>query len=243
MTLSSDIHPSSFVGEGVSIGDGSTVGPGAVLLGPLTIGAGTRIGPNAVIGTPPEISSLSQNHAWRGELEHHGVRLGDGVVVREGVTIQQGSTRTTMIGAGTWLLSNAYVAHDVIIGSDAVVSAGARLGGHVVVGPLSNIGMNAAVHQRRSVGAGAMIGMSTPVTRDVPDFAKVYGSPARMHGLNSFVLARLGLDDTQISQIGSLYQSGRPDLGEWRDLPAFAALREWWSTYNAGQDIAWVPTP
>ena len=45
-----------------------------------------------------------------------------------------------------------------------------------------SIGANASILAGVSVGAYALIGMSSVVTKDVPDFALVYGAPARIHG-------------------------------------------------------------
>jgi UDP-N-acetylglucosamine acyltransferase len=44
--------------------------------------------------------------------------------------------------------------------------------------------MNALVHQRRTVGAGAMVGMGSVVTKDVPAGEKWFGNPARFQGEN-----------------------------------------------------------
>lgn len=185
------IHPTAFVGPDVVLGDDARIGPNAVILGPARIGNGVWIGPGAVIGGPPEISSLRQNAAWDADPAYEGVVIGDDVVIRENVTISQGSHRPTTIGTGAWLLTASYVAHDVLVGAGATISAGVRLGGHCVVGDLANLGMNATVHQRRFIGGGAMVGMGAIVARDVPPFAKVYGSPLRLHGVNSYVLAKM----------------------------------------------------
>ncbi len=237
MNLDPHIHPSAFIGDGVTLGADVSIGPAAVLLGPLTVGDRVWIGPGAVVGTPPEISSLHQDRGWAGEAGHRGVTIGDDVVIRESVTIQQGSHRTTSIGDRTWLLSASYVAHDGLVGADVTLSAGARLGGHVVVGGFANIGMNATVHQRRIVGAGAMVGMATPVARDVPPFAKVFGSPARMHGLNEYVLRKIGASDETIAAIAAAYGSGRIDLREATQDAAVEEFARWWATQDAGPTV------
>jgi UDP-N-acetylglucosamine acyltransferase len=162
-----------------------------------------------VIGSPPEITSASQNLAWDGELEHHGVVVGDGVVIRETSTIQQGSRAPTIIGAGSWLLSRTYVAHDCVLGPGVTTSAGVSLGGYARIGEAANIGMNATVHQRRSVGTGAMVGMSSAVTRDVPPFAKAFGVPARVRGANTVGMIRSGFDHEVAEALEAAYSTGR----------------------------------
>ncbi|WP_454129857.1 DapH/DapD/GlmU-related protein [Microbacterium aurum] len=240
MTLNQDIHSTAFIGDGVTLGQDVKVAPGAVLLGPLEVGDRVRIGPNAVIGTPPEISTLSQNTAWTGDLAHHGVRIGDDSVIRESVTIQQGSHRTTTIGSRSWLLSGSYVAHDVLVHDDVTLSAGARLGGHAIVGRYANIGMNAAIHQRRLVGPAAMVGMSTPVTRDIPPFAKVFGSPARMHGLNEHVLRKLGVEEGTISALAAAYAAGDFDLSPHAADSRLSEFARWWADQTVGMLVLGV---
>lgn len=201
MTATARIHPSAVIGTGVELGEGVTVGPHAVIVGPCVIGDRVWVGPGAVIGTPPEISSLPQNAAWDGDLDHFGVRIGDDTVIRELSTIHQGSHRTTTVGSGCWVLNSTYIAHDCLVGDGVTLSAGVRLGGHVVVGDAANLGMGAVVHQRRLIGGGAMVGMGTPVSRDVPPFTKAYGNPPRLHGVNAYTLRAQGFDDAAIRAV------------------------------------------
>lgn len=236
MSTDPRIHPRAFVGDGVTLGDDVTVGPNAVLLGPLTVGDRVWIGPGAVIGTPPEISTLDQNAAWDGELAHHGVVIGDDVVIRELVTISQGSHRPTVVGSGSWLLNTSYVAHDVEIGRSVTLSSGARVGGHAEIGDHVTLGLNATVHQRRSIGAGAMIGMAAAVTRDVLPFSKVYGSPPRRHGLNAYVLRKLGVSDADISDLTARFDSPVVDLAGYAEHPVLGEYLRDWLSPGAGHD-------
>ena len=211
------IHDTAFIGSGVQVGHNVSVGPYAVILGPCVIGDNSFIGPGAKIGSPPEISSLAQNAAWADDIAHAGVIIGRGVVIRDNVVIHQGSHRATTIGDEAWLLNSCYLAHDVQMGTRATVSAGVMVGGHAVIGPRVNIGMGASVHQHRIIGAGAMVGMGTPVTRDVPPFAKVYGSPARVHGVNHVGLERSGLAELAIQALTTRYESGNFDVSDLID--------------------------
>lgn len=225
MAARPNIHPSAIIGDGVRLGADVKIGPSAVILGPAVIGDRVWIGPGVVIGTPPEISTLTQNAAWAGELDHKGVEIGDDTVIRELSTIHQGSLRTTRVGARTWVLNSCYIAHDCLVGDGVTLSAGTRLGGHVQVGDYANLGMNSVVHQRRVIGAGAMVGMGTPISRDVPPFAKAYGSPPRVHGVNEYALKRLGVSKAQIEQLHDAILDG--DVRGLLDGPVADAVRPW----------------
>lgn len=228
MSPSTRIHPSAVLGDGVSLGSGVVVGPNAVLLGPLEIGDNVWIGPAAVLGAPPEISSLPQNAAWEGDLQHEGVIIESDVVIREFCTVSQGSHRPTRVGRSSWLLNTSYVAHDVEVGSSVTLSAGARIGGHAVLGDHVTLGLNSSVHQRRVVGAGSMIGMGSAVSRDVLPFSKVFGSPVRRHGINAHVLRKLGAADSVAAELAHAYETGRIDVSAFSSSPAVeAALRGW----------------
>ena len=228
--MSELISPLAFIGEGVTVGNDVSIGPGAVILGPCVIEDGAWIGPGAQIGAPPEMTDHVQNAAWAGEIAHAGVHIGRGAVIREGAVIHQGSYRATTVGAGSWVLNRAYLAHDVLLGENATVSAGVSIGGHCVIGDRVNIGMNASVHQRTFIGAGCMVGMGTPVARDLPPYVKAFGSPLRIRGVNSIGMQRQGVEEDQIAAIQAAYQAGDLLLDaaavEWRGLLA-ADVAQW----------------
>nr|WP_233613718.1 acyl-ACP--UDP-N- acetylglucosamine O-acyltransferase [Leucobacter edaphi] len=191
------------------------------------------------------MSSLPQNAAWTGELLHAGVRIRAGAVIREGAVIHQGSYRETTVGARSWVLNRAYLAHDVLLGDDATVSAGVSIGGHCVIGDRVNIGMNAVVHQRRIIAPGAMVGMGTPVTRDVPPFAKVYGAPPRLTGVNAVGVERAGHAPELAERLHSLYARGELLAGETAPSPELLAelgtLAEpiaWWRSHESVRPVS-----
>ncbi|MCA0345621.1 MAG: acyl-ACP--UDP-N- acetylglucosamine O-acyltransferase [Actinobacteria bacterium] len=233
--MSERISPLAFIGEGVTVGNDVSIGPGAVILGPCVIEDGAWIGPGAQIGAPPEMTDQVQNAAWTGELAHAGVRICKGAVIREGAIIHQGSYRATTVGAGSWVLNRVYLAHDVLLGENATVSAGVSIGGHCVIGDRVNIGMNASVHQRTFIGAGCMVGMGTPVARDLPPYVKAFGSPLRIRGVNSIGMQRQGVEEDQIAAIQAAYQAGDLLLDatavEWRGLLA-ADVAQWHEREN-----------
>ena len=201
------ISPLAFIGEGVEIGARVVVGPGTVILGPCVIEDDVYIGAGALIGSPPEMTDQQQNAAWAGKLAHAGVRICRGAVIREAAVVHQGSYRATTVGAGSWILNRAYLAHDVLIGEHTTISAGVSIGGHCVIGDRVNIGMNASVHQRVYISTGCMIGMGTPLARDLPPFVKAFGSPARIHGLNRVGMQRYGVADAEIEALSASYES------------------------------------
>ena len=77
----------------------------------------------------------------------------------------------------------------------------------VVVADGANLGLGTSVHQRRYIGRGAMIGMGSVVTRDVPPWAKVFGNPARIHGANAIGMERAGIAADAAASLGEIYSA------------------------------------
>ncbi|MDN5747900.1 MAG: UDP-N-acetylglucosamine acyltransferase [Pseudonocardia sp.] len=227
------IHSSAIISDGVELGADVVVGPHAVLLGPCQIGDGVRIGPGCVIGSAPEITGATQNIALNGDLAHHGVVIGPGSVIRELSTVQQGSLAPTQIGAGCWLLSRAYVAHDCVIDDEVTLSAGVAVGGYARIGYGVTLGMNTTVHQRRIIGPVAMVGMSAAVTRDVPPFAKAFGVPARVRGANVIGMTRRGIAGTDAAELDAKYRVGQEPDHRHVTVPELAAAWRWWTSHHA----------
>ena len=228
MGESTRVHQTAFIGPGVELGADVVVGPFALLLGPTRIGDRVRVGPGVHVGGAPEISTVRQNDPWDGDLDHHEIVIGADTVLRDGVVIHHGSVRPTVVGERCWIFNQAYLAHDVVVGDDVTLSAGVRLGGHVTVRWGANLGLNVSVHQRRTIGALAMIGMGTPVTRDVPPFATAYGTPPRVHGVNRFGMEKLGMPAADIDHVVQGFGSGWDDTVEGLSSGAVRDELEWW---------------
>ena len=176
------------------------IAPSAIILGDVTIGDDVYIGHNTVIGTPPEHGT--RHYAVSGEPHGTHIVIGSGTEIRENVTIHapMAVDGITTIGANCILMSHSHIGHDVTLADDVKVCTGAVLGGYTKAHKGANIGLNATTHQFSTVGAYAMIGMGSVVTKDVPPCGLVYGNPAKLHAANRVGLARAGYawDSTEL---------------------------------------------
>ena len=230
------IHPTAVVAPDAEVGPGCVIGPYVVVCAGVILGPGVVLGPHAVIGTAPEIAGVAQQTPWLHPADGV-VAIGAGTVVREHVTIQRPSREITSVGADCLLMSGAYLAHDTSLADGVVVSAGVRLAGHVQVGAQANLGMGAVVHQFRVVGGGAMVGMGSAVTRDVPPYAKAFGNPARIRGANSVGLRRAGVPADQIAALErALRETATGPAPEAYAAAGLAAASEWFSGATAHGD-------
>jgi UDP-N-acetylglucosamine acyltransferase len=226
--MGNQVHATAIVGPGVDLGADNVIGPYAVITGPCRIGDRNWIGAHVVIGAPAEIRGREPGLPWGGEPLDLGVEVGDDTTLREFTAVHRGTQRVTRIGNRCFVMNKVYVGHDGELGDDVTMAAGVALGGHVTVGAGANLGMGALVHQRRIVGPGAMVGMGAVVTRDVPPFAKAYGSPARVHGVNEVGMSRDGIDPRDIAALGERYGSRTPAADAWTPPEALRTAWEWW---------------
>lgn len=201
------VHPTAVVGPHVVLGAGVVVGPFAVLAGRTEIGDGTWIGPSVAVGTLPEVPGHPHGPDWL-TVDGPGVVVGARTVLREHVTVHAGTAVTTRVGADCFLMTKSHVGHDVQVGDRVTLSPAVLLGGHSLVGDGATVGMNSTVHQFTVLGAGVMVGMGSVVTRHVPPFAKAFGNPARVHGMNTVGWERRGGAADELAELARRYGAG-----------------------------------
>lgn len=206
-----DIHPTAVIAGDVVLGSGNVVGPYAVLYGPLSIGDGNWIGAHCSIGTPAEWTGVTGTDL--SAQAGNGVRIGDENVLREHVSVNQGTNRVTAIQNRSYLMSYSHVAHDSFIADDVTLTNAVQLAGHTHVGWRANLGLGTVVHQRKVIGPYVMAGMQSVVTDHLPPGVVAYGSPARPRGVNRIGLERAGFDTAEIAEIVAAFQERRrPDV-------------------------------
>jgi len=212
----------TIIGAGVCIGAGSWIGPHAVINGPTTLGLENKVFQFASVGDAP------QDKKYRGEPTR--LEVGDRNVFREFCSVNRGTAAgrgVTKIGDDNLFMAYSHVAHDCIVGSNCVMSNCTALAGHVELGDWVILSGYAGVHQFCKVGAHSFLGNNAAVTRDVPPYLLVAGTPAEPNGVNSEGLKRRGFGPQQIANIRSayrlLYRSGLKLAAATEQLQALAA--------------------
>ena len=196
-----EIGPFAVIGANVSIGAGSTIGTHAVVKGPTTLGRDTRIFQFASIGDAP------QDLKYAGEPTK--LVVGDRNVFREFCTINRGTAGgrgVTTIADDCLFMAYSHVAHDCIVGSHCIMSNCTSLAGHVELGDWVILSGYSGIHQFSKIGAHVFLANNAAVTRDVPPYLLVAGSPAEPKGVNSEGLKRRGFNAAQISNIKGAYR-------------------------------------
>lgn len=194
------IGPWVYVGEHVSIGEGTRIDAHSTILRHTVMGKDNHIHSHAVIGGDPQDLSYRGEETW--------LKMGDGNVVREFVTLNRGSAKsgTTRIGNKNCFLSYSHVAHDAQIGNEVLFTNNSCIAGHVVVDDFAIIGAYAAVHQFTHIGAYSFLVHATQVANDIPPYMMVKGTPGVPIALNVVGLRRRGFSADAISGLKKAYR-------------------------------------
>lgn len=134
--------------------------------------------------------------------------IGEGVTIREHVTVHRGSRARgrTEIGDRSYVMAYVHVAHDCLVGENVILTNSVQLGGHVSVDDWVIIGGIVAVHQFCKIGAHAFIGGGFRVVKDVPPYVMAAGEPLRFCGLNSVGLRQRGFKKEARQNIKEAYR-------------------------------------
>lgn len=221
------IHPTALIDPKAELADDVEVGAFSIVDAKVRIGAGTRIGPHAVITGRTTIGE--NNHIFQftsiGEQpqdkkyadEDTELIIGDNNTIRELCTFSRGSLQgggVTRIGNNNWIMACVHIAHDCLLGDNIIMANNASLAGHVTVGNHAILSGYSLIHQFCTVGEHSFISFASHVNQSIPPYVTVSGEKARVKGINSEGLKRMGYTSEQIKQVRRaykvLYREGKP---------------------------------
>lgn len=186
------VHPESRIGEGayighyavigsgVEVGEDTVIGHHCVVAPSVRIGARCRIKPHAVLGGDgfgfeprPDGTQVRLPHLG-------GVWIGDDVEIGSFVSIASGTLDDTVLADGVKVDDHVFIAHNVRVGANAMIIAGAEISGSVQIGEGAWIAPQATILNQLKIGDGALVGIGSVVVEDVPEGMIVAGNPARV---------------------------------------------------------------
>ena len=171
------IGPCAVIGSGVIVGRDCRIGAHASLSYAI-LGARVYIYPGARIGQEG-FGFASTTDGFLSVPQLGRVILEDDVEVGANSTIDRGSSRDAVIGAGSRLDNLVQIGHNVILGRCCVIVAQVGVSGSTVLEDFVRVGGQAAMAGHLRIGQGAEIGAQAGVISDVDAGAKVLGSPAQ----------------------------------------------------------------
>jgi UDP-N-acetylglucosamine acyltransferase len=191
----------SIIGADVEIGENTWIGPHVVIQGPSKIGAENKLFQFSSIGEVP------QDKKYHGETSF--LEIGDRNTIREFATINRGTDDgggTTRIGNDNWLMAYIHIAHDCQVGNNTIFANNASLAGHAVIEDFVILGGFTLVHQFCKIGQHAFCGMGSAISKDIPPYIMVNGSPAHTHGLNNEGIKRKGFSKETLKALRDSYK-------------------------------------
>lgn len=151
------VHESSYVDDNVKIGKGTRIWHFSHVSSGAEIGEGCNFGQNVFIG--------------------NGVKIGNKVKIQNNVSVYEGVTLEDYVFCGpSMVFTNVrtprceFPRNTSADYTNTLIKRGA------------SIGANATIVCGTTLGKNAFVGAGSTVTKDVPDYAMVYGNPAQIHG-------------------------------------------------------------
>ena len=148
-------HESSYIDEGCEIGEGTKIWHFSHIMKGCKIGRHCNIGQNVVVSPDVVLGD--------GCKVQNNVSIYTGVVCEDGVFLGPSCVFTNVINPRAFIERKSEY-------RKTVLKQGA------------SIGANATIVCGHDVGRYAFVGAGSVVTKDVPDYAMVYGCPAKIQG-------------------------------------------------------------
>jgi len=189
------------IGAGVIVGARCRIAAGATLFANVTLYPDVEVGADCVIHSgvvlregcvlgervvlQPGVVLGGDGFGYVGDesgRQHKMPQIGtvvveDDVEIGANSTVDRGTLSETRIRRGAKIDNLVQIAHNCEVGEDAIVAAQTGLSGSTRVGRAAVLmgQVGAASHLR--VGAGAFVGARSGLHKDVPDGARVWGTP------------------------------------------------------------------
>lgn len=195
------IGPFSIIGPQVVLGENCEVQEHVVLRGNTTVGNDVKIFPFCVVGGEP------QHLGYKGEPT--AVMIGNRVTLREGTTVHRGTTfgtGTTIIQDDVYLMAYNHVAHDCVIGRNAIICNSVQLAGHVEIEDGVVIGGQSEIAQFCRVGRYCYVGGGSTLRKDLPPFLLGKGNDFQVQGINVVGLEKAGFSPPTIQRLKKLFK-------------------------------------
>ncbi len=192
------VHPFVYIGDRCSIGDRVTLYPG------VYVGEDSSIGDDSILY--PNVSVYSQTTIGKRVILHSGVVVGsdgfryekegsqnikipqvgiveieDDVEIGANTTVDRATLSKTIIRRGVKIDNLVQVAHNVVIGEDAIIVAQVGISGSTRIGRNVVLAGQVGVVGHVEIGDNVMVGAQAGVTHDLPANQGYLGSPALPH--------------------------------------------------------------
>lgn len=169
----------TIIGENVVIGAGTEIRDHVVIRDNCIVGDNCIIKSNTVIGEEGFGFEFDEDGTPI-RIPHVGaVRVGNNVEIGALNVIARGTLDDTIISDGVKIDDHVFIAHNVFIGENSVIIAGAEVSGSVKIGKNVWIAPQATIINQVEIGDNALVGIGAVVTKSVEPNVIVAGNPAK----------------------------------------------------------------
>jgi UDP-3-O-[3-hydroxymyristoyl] glucosamine N-acyltransferase len=183
-----EVHPSATIGHDARIGRDCVIHSGVHVYPDTVIGERVILHCGVVIGAdgfgyvrrplPADLASPDEPVRYR-KIRHVGrVVIEDDVEVGANTAIDRGTLSVTRIGRGTKIDNLVTVGHNASIGRHCIIIGQAGLSGSTVLDDYVTLAGQVGVADHVHIGARAVVGAQSGVTKDIAPDSVVLGSPA-----------------------------------------------------------------
>lgn len=172
------IYPQVFIGDNVTIGDDTVIYPGVKIYHDCVIGNRCVLHAGVVVGGDGFGFAPSADGSYQKIDQIGNVVIEDDVEIGANTCIDRATMGSTIIHQGVKIDNLCQIAHNVTIGSNTVMASQSGVAGSSKVGERCVIAGQVGIVGHITVGNGVTIAAQSGVTRNVPDNATIFGSPA-----------------------------------------------------------------
>jgi len=169
--------------QNVSIEPGCTIGDGTTIYPLVSIYERTSIGRRCILHSGVVVGSDGYGFATEGGRHHKvpqlgRVRIEDDVEIGANSTVDRGTLGDTVIGEGTKVDNLVQIGHGVKIGKHCLLVAQVGIAGSTELGDYVVVAGQSGFAGHLKIGNRVQVAAKSAVLDDVPDGAKIMGSPA-----------------------------------------------------------------
>ncbi len=172
-----------FVGAGAYIAKGAYIGMGSRIEANATVLENCRIGKNCIVQSGAVIGSAGfgffpDENGLQVMPHLAGVEIGDGCWIGANTVIAAGVLNPTRLGRACKLDSHVQIAHNVVLGEEALLASQSGIAGSTKIGDRFQMGGAASVDGHLHIGDDVSVAACSGVTKDFPSRSVVAGFPA-----------------------------------------------------------------
>lgn len=173
------IFPNVYLGNNVTVGNNSMIHPGVKIYHDCVIGSNVVIHAGTIIGSDGFGYAPQPDGSLKKVPQIGNVVIEDGVEIGANTTIDRATIGSTLIKSGAKLDNLLQIAHNVEVGNNSVIAAQSGVSGSTKIGRNVMIGGQAGIVGHIQIADGSKINAQSGVSKSIKvPHSAVTGSPA-----------------------------------------------------------------